>query len=626
MIKKIFLVFLLVGHLIIANGQNASLKVYPSFWWVGMKNPHLQLLIHGSNIGTAVVSLNYPGVRLEKIHRVENKNYLFLDLLISSGARAGKLLIKLKEKQGADNIISYELKTKDKNDGMTRQLGVTAADFIYMLMPDRFANGDPSNDTIAGMRDNHMNRDSMFFRHGGDLQGVINHLDYFKELGVTTLWLTPVIENDMPFTNEGGVMRTTYHGYAFTDHYQVDPRLGGNAAYKKLVEAAHSKGLKIIQDAVYNHVGIAHWFIKDLPMKNWIHQWPHYTNTSYRDQPLVDPHAAEIDRKIMTDGWFTPFMPDLDQKNPYVANFLIQHAIWTTEYFGIDGWRIDTYPYNDRDFMNRCNQALLEEFPRLHIFGEVWVQSPVDQAYFTRNKLNIPFKSNLPGVTDFQAYFNLIDGLNQPFGWSDGLNRIYNNLANDLIYQDPMKNVLFLDNHDLDRFYSLVGEDFNKFKMGVTWLLTSRGIPQIYYGTEILMKNFKNPSDAKVREDFPGGWPTDKINKFVAAGRTGREQEAFDYIKKLALFRLHSPAITRGRLMQYLPEKGIYVYFRYDSRETVMIVMNSNQEASTLITDRFVERLQGFSKARNVITEEEVSLHLPIQVPARSALVLKLMK
>ena len=467
-------------------------------------------------------------------------------------------------------------------------------------MPDRFSNGDPSNDKIPGMRETVTSRDSLKGRHGGDLAGIQQHLDYIKELGATTLWLSPVIVNDMP--------KASYHGYAFTDHYTIDPRFGGDNAYHSLIDKAHTKGLKVIQDAVYNHVGLHHITVDDLPMKNWLNQWSPYQNTSFKDQTLMDPYASAKDKKIMTDGWFEPAMPDLNQRNPFVANYLIQHAIWTSENFGIDGWRIDTYAYCDKDFMNRCNSALLEEFPQIGIFAETWVHGVINQSFFTRNIYQMPSKSNLPGVTDFQVHFAIDDALNQEYGWMEGFSSLYSTLANDFVYQDPYKNCIFLDNHDMNRFFSTIKEDTRKFKMGINWLLTLRGIPELYYGTEILMSGTTNPTDALVRKDFPGGWPGDQENKFISTGRTKDENEAFEYVKTLANFRKNSDALKTGKLMQFVPYDGTYVYFRYNQKQTIMIASNSNEKTVTIHMDRFNERTTGYSKMKNIFTGETQSI------------------
>ncbi|RYZ25557.1 MAG: alpha-amylase, partial [Sphingobacteriales bacterium] len=398
-----------------------------------------------------------------------------IDLVLGTPARAGNCRINVQNSVAASRYtINYEFKNRAGGSGTARNKGVSSADFIYLIMPDRFSNGDPSNDRVPGYRDQSLERSDFFQRHGGDLKGVQNKLGYLQELGVTAVWLNPVIENDMPDRTE--------HGYAFTDHYQVDKRLGGNRAYSELVTAVHARGMKIIQDAVYNHVGKEHHLFRHLPDSNWFHWWPAYTNTTYKDQTLMDPYVSAIDRKKMTDGWFTPSMPDLDQTNPFVASFLVQHAIWSTEEYGLDGWRIDTYAYNDPDFMNRCNKALLDEFPKLHLFGETWVHGVPNQSYFAKNKFDIPFKSNLPGVTDFQLnLYGIIPALTQPFGWTEGVNRMYLTASNDFVYTNPMNNVIFLDNHDVSRFYSIVGEDIAQLKAGIAWLLTYRGIPQLYY-------------------------------------------------------------------------------------------------------------------------------------------------
>lgn len=619
--KKLYsnlLLFVLLLPLWAAAQTPAIQRVNPTNWWVGMKEPKLQLLIHGPNAGTLMYSIDYPGVKLVKTNTVENPNYAFLDLTIASSAKPGT--VQIVGKKGPQTVTqAWELKARDNSP---KGQGVTQADFIYLAMPDRFANGDPSNDKFADMRDPNHDRSNGFLRHGGDLAGATQRLPYLKDLGVTAVWFTPVIENNQPLTNEGGTQRASYHGYGFTDHYNVDRRLGGNAAYKAFVEKAHAAGMKVVQDAVYNHIGNTHWFIQDMPMKSWLHQWPSYTNTSYRQQPITDPYSSQIDKKITLDGWFVPFLPDLNQENPYVANFLIQHAIWSVENFGVDAWRIDTYMYNDQPFMNRCNAALLAEYPRIHIFGESSVNNVVDQAYYVRNNIDFKFKSNQPGALDFVLEGAMVEGLKH-----DGSpQRMYEALAQDAIYKDPTKFVTFLDNHDHDRFLSVIGEDYGKYKMGLTWLLTTRGIPSMYYGTEILMKNLKNPTDAEVRKDFPGGWPGDKEDKFTAAGRNAKENEAFQFVRTLATYRRDHKVLHSGKLMQYLPQDGLYVYFRYDDTGTVMVATNSTDKPAALPTARFSERISGFTKARNILTNENLTTLTTIQVPAKTAVVLELQR
>jgi neopullulanase len=592
-----------------------SINIYPTHWWVGMKHNKLQLLLRGDNVGNAkTATINYPGVKVDKITRVDNKNYLFVNITIAPSAKPGNFTINL---PGSTNV-SYQLKSRSNQNGITRIKGVSSEDLIYLIMPDRFSNGDPSNDRVAGMKDQSLNRDTIFERHGGDLKGIQNKLDYLQDLGVTALWLNPVIENDMP--------NRTEHGYAFTDHYKVDRRIGGEKAYHELIQDLHKRGMKIIQDAVYNHTGIEHFLFRDQPDSTWFHRWPVYTQTSYKDQPLFDPYASEKDKKIMSDGWFVTAMPDVNQKNPLFANFLIHHAIWTTEEYGLDGWRIDTYAYNDLEFMNRCNKALLDEFPKLHLFGETWVHGVINQAYFTENNFNIKFKSNLPAVTDFQTHlYGILPALNEKFGWTEGVNKLYNTLAQDFVYKDPMKHVNFLDNHDKTRFFSEVGEDLQKYKMGVSWLLTARGIPQLYYGTEILMKGVSNP-DGWVRLDFPGGWPGDKENKFEAAGRTPQEQEAFQFMRTLAQYRKNSTALKTGKFMQYVPDDGLYTYFRYDDRSTVMVIMNTSERERKIDPANYSERTKGFSSGKNIFSGNSISFSGDWKVPAKTTWVMELNK
>ena len=483
-------------------------------------------------------------------------------------------------------------------------------------MPDRFSNGDESNDKIAGMRDQSLNRDSMYDRHGGDLQGVINHLDYLQDLGVTTVWMTPVLENDMK--------NRTEHGYAITDHYKVEPRFGGNDSYKKLSDAIHKRGMKLIQDAVYNHVGIHHFTVEDKPTKDWLHEWPSYTQTTFKDQVLFDPHASPAQVKQMSDGWFTRQMPDMNQNNPYVANFLIQNAIWSVEEFGVDGWRIDTYIYNDLPFMNKCNKALYDEYPAITLFGETWVHGVANQSFFCENNIINSFKSNLGATTDFQTlFYGIQPALNEKFGWTEGVSKLYTTASQDFLYKDAMKEVIFLDNHDLPRFYSIVGEDTAKYKIALSWLLTFRGVPQMYYGMETLMTGFTNP-DGLVRSDFMGGWKNDSLNKFTAQGRTAKENNIFNHIRSLANFRKNSSAIKTGKMMQYIPADGLYVYFRYDNNQTIMCVMNTGEKEKDVDFKNYIDRTAGFKNATNVIAGETVANSF--KIPAKQMYVLELKK
>ncbi len=616
--KKIFA--LIIVSLVITTASAEEYKVdgvYPSHWWVGMKNKNLQLMLRGTNIQENSVSLSYPGIKLIKITKPRNRNYIFIDLEITAAAKPGNVVIRLKNPDGSQQL-NFPLKARKPGKGITRNKGINQSDFIYLIMPDRFSNGDPSNDRIEGLKDQSLNRAEIYDRHGGDLKGIQNKLGYLQDLGVTAIWLNPVILNDMP--------NRTEHGYAFTDHYRIDPRIGGEKAYHELVDDLHRRGMKIIQDAVYNHTGIEHFLFRDMPDSTWFHRWPKYTQTSYKEQTLFDPYASAADKKLMSDGWFVTQMPDVNQRNPFFATYLIQHAIWSTEEFGLDGWRIDTYAYNDLEFMNRCNKALLDEFPKLHLFGETWVHGVINQAFFTEHKMNTAFKSNLPAVTDFQTHmYGILPALKEPFGWTEGVNKLYTTLAQDIIYKDPTKHVNFLDNHDKTRFLSEIGEDFEKFKMGVGWLLTTRGIPQMYYGTEVLMKGVSNP-DGWVRLDFPGGWTSDSANKFEAAGRTALENEAFNWTRTIAQYRKNSSAIKTGKFMQFVPEVGVYTFFRYSQDQTVMVVMNTNDKEKTLDPERFAERTSGFSQGKNIVTGTTHSLDKKWNLPGKSIWILELTK
>ncbi len=629
-IAKILLFQLVISNIL---AQTPAIKrIDPTNWYIGMKNPKLQLLIYGQLIGDCEVSLSYPGVKLIEKKVVENPNYLFLDLEIAPNTQPGKFNINLsklifipkgkKKKLVATPInltYSYELKQRT-----AKPQTINSSDLVYLVLPDRFSNGDPSNDKFATMADTVCDRKNPFARHGGDLQGVINHLDYIKDLGVTTIWLNPVTENDQPQTYEVGNMRSAYHGYGFTDHYNVDRRLGGNTTYLKMVDAAHAKGLKVIEDNVYNHAGKNHWFLRDLPMKNWLNQWDKYTNTSYREEPNLDPYAAKIDKDEMLNGWFVPFLPDLNQKNEFVSNYLIQNALWKVEYFNLDGWRIDTYQYNDPDFLTKSNNSLLEEYPNMFITAENAVHDVITQAYYTNNNINLPFKGNVPSANDFTLAEKMIQSVNEKLDWGKGFNKVYATLVQDILYKRPDLNLTFLDNHDQDRFFSQVGEDLNKYKLAITMLLTTRGVPQLYYGTENLTKNFKNPSDAEVRKDFEGGFAGDAVNKFMETGRTDRENEAFNFVKKLANYRKNTPALHSGTLLQFMPKEGFYVYFRKNKDKTVMVILSQNTESKKIDLSRYSEGIGSFTKGYDILTERSFELNSALEVPSMAEFVLEL--
>jgi glycosidase len=615
---KMIISFLLI--LCVFNSFSAEqLNVYPSHWWIGMKNPRLQLMIHSENdLPAKKVTVNHPAIIVKAVHQPENKHYLFVDLELGKTVTAGTYQLTLSD----GTKISYELKAR-QNKKQIHQ-GVRANDLVYLIMPDRFSNGDPSNDSFGDLRDNSSDRSNPYARHGGDFAGLQNKLDYLKDLGVTAIWMTPILENNMPKMQEGPWTMSGYHGYWITNHYKADKRLGGNEGYKKLVDAAHQKGLKIVQDAVYNHVGSYHHTVLDLPMKDWLNQWPSYTGSNHREELFTDPYVSSLEKKIMIGGWFVPHLPDLNLANPYCANYVIQNNIWATEEFGIDGWRVDTYKYCDEKFLNDINAALIKEFPNITVFGEAWTNSVPASAYFTQNNINAPFKHQIKGVTDFPLSNAIYDALNQPFGWNEGVSKLYTTLSQDFLYKDPMTNCIFLDNHDMNRFFSMVGEDLDKYKMGLGLLLTTRGIPQVYYGTEILMKNYKDPNDAAVRKDFPGGWTNDSINKFNMANLNSKEREAYDFFSKLARFRKSSPAIASGRLKQFIPQNGVYVYFRIHRDQKLMCVLNTASANSNISMERFDEELSQIKNLKNIFTGDVIGKAKNMTLPGKSFVVYEL--
>lgn len=601
--KKILIFYCLLCTTVYSFAQyNDAYKCIPANWWAGMKMNKIQLLLSGDAIGNADgYTINYPGITVNKVTKAEKEDYAFVDITIAPNTKPGIVKIIPKNFRATD-YVQFEIKHRRKNIGKDYAQGVSSKDFVYLLMPDRFSNGDPSNDAYNDLRDTESDRSNKFARHGGDLAGIVNHLDYIKDLGATAVWCTPLVENDMPKMREDVFDLAGFHGYWFTDHYTIDKRYGGNEAYKSMIAAAHAKGLKVIHDAVYNHIGLYHWINLNPPSKDWINQWAEFTPPNHRDASLFDPYRSAADNSVMLKGWFVKHLPDLNLANPFVATYLIQNAIWLTEEFGLDGFRVDTYKYCDEQFLNNVNTALLKEFPAISTFVEGWGNDVIANAYFARNNLDIPFKHNAMGALDFPLCFAIQNSLNQPAGWTEGVNKLYLTLAEDFAYKEPLNNCIFLDNHDMNRFYSVVNEDFAKYKMGMAMLLTMRGIPQLYYGDEVLMKNFKNPTDQDVRLDFPGGWAGDPNNKFNTAGRTPQENEAFNYVKTLANYRKNSSALTTGKTVQFIPQNGVYVYFRYDNRQTVMVISNTAKDEKKITIDRFAERTKGFTKFKNIIT------------------------
>jgi neopullulanase len=612
LMEKRLLVYLvwtiLIGFPNLINGaaKNQISRIDPAFWWVGMKNPHLELLVYHPGIGKASVSIDYPGVRIEKVEPAENPDYLYLHLNIGTDAKAGIFPVKFSL---GKNKLSYLYELRQRSSEPGRVQGISNADFIYLAMPDRFANGDPANDVIKGSMEPFINRDSMYWRHGGDIQGVRDRIPYLKDLGITAIWLTPVQENNQP--------KVSYHGYAITDHYRIDPRFGTNELYKSMVDDFHRNGMKVVMDIVPNHIGNNHWLYKNLPSNDWVHQFEKFTKTNYRAPALMDPYASAYDKDLMRNGWFDTHMPDLNQDNPHVARYLTQSYIWWVEYTGLDAFRIDTYPYPDQSYLADMAKDILYEYPGIGMFAEIWDHGVPMQGWFSGGFKARKGDSYLPSVLDFQIYFAINDALTKDFGWTDGAARLYYVLAQDFLYEDAFRNVIFLDNHDQSRFLSVVGEDLSKYKTGLNWLMTLRGTPHLYYGTEILMKNFSDP-DGKVRSDFPGGWKQDPQNKFTVGGRDAREEEAFSHLRSLAQWRLKSKAVLQGKLMQFVPEKGLYVYFRYTAGETVMVIANCSKTANSLDVDRYDEMLGGKRSGTEVVSGMNINLQGLVLQPWQS--------
>jgi glycosidase len=595
--------------------QGWAIEAYPSNWFVQMNYNKVQVLLRSTeiNFSKATVKVNYPGVQLKKTHAFENKHYIALDIDISALAKPGNVSFAITA-DGKTTQMNWPLLPRRKNRGTDFAQGLTSADLVYFLMPDRFSNGDPSNDQLPGLKDQSLNRGEIFLRHGGDLQGVTNHLDYMQKLGVTSLWMTPVVENDMPDRTE--------HGYAATNNYKT--RFGGDKAYLTLSDSLHKRGMKLIQDIVYNHFGRFHFLVQDAPSKDWVHQWPTYTQTHYREQAVFDPYHAAAEAKRMIDGWFTTEMPDINHENPMVEKYLTQNAIWSVETFGVDAFRVDTYKYCNVDVMNRLNKALLDEYPKIFTFGECWVEGVASQAYYVENNFNLPFKSNLKATSDFSLLFGgILPALNEPNGWSNGVIKLYNTLASDFLYKQANNNVIFLDNHDMTRIHSSLGESIPKTKMAYTWLYTCRGIPQLYYGSEILMKGISNP-DGWVRLDFPGGWAGDTKNAFTETGLSADEKDFLHHVQSLGAYRSQSTALKTGKMMQYIPVDGLYVYFRYDNNQTVMCVMNTDTKTRKVEMSDYAERTSAFKGGKDILNGNLIGT--TFSIPAMSMQVIELTK
>ncbi|MEI6138609.1 MAG: glycoside hydrolase family 13 protein [Mariniphaga sp.] len=585
-------------------------RIEPSFWWTGFKNPMLQLMVHGEKISETRPEIKYEGVELVASSAVENPNYLFLDLRLSPAARPGTFEIQFKQNGKAIITTTYELKAREKNS--SERIGFNSSDVMYLIMPDRFANGDPSNDSKADMPEK-ANRQDPNGRHGGDLKGIQDHLDYLRDNGYTAMWVNPVLENNMP--------NISYHGYSTTDFYKVDGRLGTNEDYRQLSIEGKKKGIKMVMDMIFNHCGSSHWWMKDMPMKDWLNGYPNFKITNHKKTVVQDPYVSESDSKELTDGWFVPTMPDMNQRNKFVANYLIQNSIWWIEYVGLDGIRMDTYPYPDKQMMADWTFSVMKEYPNFSIVGEEWNTNPAAVAFWQKGKINANgYVSDMNSLMDFPIQNAVVKSMTDSWGF----NHLYETLALDFLYPKANDLVIFADNHDTERFFTAIGEDVSKLKTAMTFLMTTRGIPQVYYGGEILMTGFKREGDGFLRKDFPGGWQGDQVDGFKGTGLSSAQLDVQQFMKKLLNWRKGKYLIHSGLLKHYYPTDNFYVYFRSNEKESVMVILNLNSEDKTLNTKRFSESLKGFTSAREVMTGKTVNDLSNISIPAKTSLILEL--
>lgn len=594
--------------------QANNVRIEPPFWFAGMNNPSLQLLVHGEQVGTMQPEISYKGVEIVKVNKTENPNYLIIDLQLDKNVKPGSFNIRFTLEGKTKFSYSYELRNRQK--GSAERKGFDASDVIYLLMPDRFANGDQKNDSHEDMLEK-ADRSNPNGRHGGDIKGISDHLDYIRNLGATAVWINPLLENN----NKA----YTYHGYAITDFYRIDPRFGSNDDYVNMVSNAHTKGLKIIMDMVFNHCGINHWFVNDLPSADWLNQHKEFTKSNFRAETISDPHSSEYDRNLMLSGWFDNNMPDLNQHNPYVRNYLIQNSIWWIEYAGLDGIRMDTQPYSFAEMMPEWTKRINEEYPGFRIVGEAWMQRESMTAYWQKESfVSNGYNSGVDYITDFPLYNAITKAFTENDGWSEGMARIYYVLAQDFLYRNPYDLLIFADNHDLNRFYTSINKDLEAYKLAMTFLLTTRGIPMIYYGTEFLMEGEEPKGHGFIRKDFPGGWPGDSVNYFTGQGFTGDQKDAFDFMQNLLKWRTTNEAVKTGKLTQYVPQDGVYVYFREAGDSRIMVILNNTSESRAIDTARFKENLKGTIHGKNIVNGKPFTFRNSILLEPRQPLIIEL--
>ncbi|WP_445456774.1 glycoside hydrolase family 13 protein [Flavobacterium sp. HNIBRBA15423] len=608
--KQIIVLFLLITTFTFAQID----KMEPPFWYEGMNKSEIQVLFYGKNIADNLVSVS-NNVVITNVTKTENSNYLFVTIDTKNTiAQTLKFTFKNGEK-----TFSKDFEIKKRKENSANRKSFDASDVIYLLMPDRFANGNESNDSSEKLQEK-ANRNLPGGRHGGDIEGIIKNLDYIQELGATAIWSTPMCED-----NDKGY---SYHTYGQSDVYQIDARYGTNEDYKQLASEMHKRDLKLIKDYVTNHWGAEHWMFKDMPTYDWFHQFPGYAQSNYRMTTQYDINGSKRDAKYCMDGWFVPSMPDLNQSNPLVLNYLIQNAIWWIEYADLDGYRVDTYSYNDKDGIAKWTKAITDEYPYFNIVGEVWMHDQAQISYWQKDspiaKIQ-SYNSYLPSVMDFtlhDAFGNVFNEDNA--SWNDGMIKFYDNLANDFLYDNTNNLLIFLENHDTSRFNEIYKNDFKKYQLGMTILATMRGIPQIYYGTEIGMAGDKGKGDADIRQDFPGGWKNDTNNAFTSSGRTAIQKQYFDFSKKLLNWRKDKEVIHTGKLTHYIPENNVYVYFRHNDKESVMIILNNSNEKQTLNLDRFQENIHNYTSSKDVLTNKTFDLNKEIAIESKSVLILEL--
>ena len=590
-------------------------RVEPPNWWVGMKTKNLQILVYGNSINDLIPKISNSNIELTSFDKVKNENYLFLNISISENAKPDEVEIDFYKNNVVVDRYVFSLLNREKNASNVE--GFNSSDVMYLITPDRFANGDSTNDDIKSMFER-PNRDYNRGLHGGDIKGIINHLDYIKDLGFTTVWLNPVLENNMK--------KSSYHGYSTTDYYKVDPRFGSNELFQELSISAKEKGIKLVMDLIPNHCGSEHWFFKDPPMDNWFNNQSGFKQTSHRRETVQDIYASEIDKREHADGWFVETMPDLNQKNQKMSKYLIQNTLWWIEYARLSGIRVDTYPYSDKDFMSDWTFAVMDEYPNFNIVGEEWSDNPIVISYWQKDKINHDgYVSYLPTLMDFPLQISFTEALLDDFSWGKGFIKPYKTLASDFLYPNPNNLLIFPDNHDMTRFFTQVNNDIDLFKMGIVYYSTMRGIPQFYYGTEILMNSDENPGDhGLIRTEFPGGWPDHSKNAFTGDGLSYNERQTQLFFKEILNWRKDNEVIHNGKLIQFAPKGGIYSFFRILNNKMVWVIFNRNNSPETLETSRFDELIENYEIAFDVINKKKVSISEKIIINAKSALILEI--